>query len=695
MRRDGDSNSGYAALRRAYGHFAFNLPGNTGVSFNSVDKKYHLKPGEYYRCGVPCSKDPYEAFTRDNSGYGDAQLVFRRDRVITTFTMGNSLGQKTIPSLTTDPKVCSLDRKTVRNIGDAKYTIESLRYGNGYCEVQYLPLKSQGNFTPKDFQRITMREHPERYHPKELWKKWANEGVDIYYIDRNNQKAVLYMKGKPQITHEEARKLLDGYKSELALIFRDAVKTSNKDISVVGIQEKMKNGDYIGALDDYQKYMEIEARKQKIIDLIPDIDKHHKNFTIDELEAAHRAIKAKIDYMDNTFKARNTPDEVLRKWSEEIDKAENPGKYKHGAKRFPTWEVAKEAYVRRRNELVYEFHKTKIDGDLLALRNSGSKNKVFLMKMSEIEGKVKAGEWSVVEDMIEDARAILKKTGEVVLKIGESSKIVFGSDEFVQAKRDAAKWFKNPDVRAAYKAADDYMTKYAQDMWKNLTDEEKHILWLYSDGSKYINEEMLGMYGLKCISPFDGTARNGLADANVITSIIEKSPALKESMWMQSGKSADAFRAIFGVDIRSVNDLASLVGREGTNKIFSSCHASSDGYFTKGGNTGVRNEIIMSIYMPAGTKGIYMEPFASYGDNLRWKKGLSWTGKKRKEAPSDQVEYLLQRGARFKITKAYFKDGRWYVDVDLIEQASVDALDDTIPGLMNRPSRISRKPTLI
>ena len=254
LQRNGDTNTGYAATRRSYGHFAFDLPGNPGIGFSKIPKQYHLKPGEYYRCGVPCSKDPYEAFVRDNSGYGDAQLVFRRDRIITTFTMGNSLSQETIPSLTSDPKVCSFDGKYVRNYKNKEYTIESLRSGNGYCEVQYLPLKSQGNFTPKDFERITLKNHPEQYHKKELWEKWANEGVDIYYIDYKSQKAILYMKGKSQMTNAEAKVKLEGVKKELDELFNDEARFSNKDVSIKAIQDKMKKGDYLGALEDYEKY---------------------------------------------------------------------------------------------------------------------------------------------------------------------------------------------------------------------------------------------------------------------------------------------------------------------------------------------------------------------------------------------------------------------------------------------------------
>lgn len=700
LQRDGDFNTGYAGERRWYGHFAFDLEGHDGTGGDGhytkhIPKKYHLKPGEYYRCGVPCSKDPYEAFVRDNSGYGDAQLVFRRDRIITTFTMGNSLSQNTIPSLTTDPKVCSLDDKTVRHINSKKYTIENLREGYGYVEVQYLPRKSQGNFTPRDFKRITLKKHPEDYLPETVWQKWANEGVDIFYIDKKAGKAILYKKGKPLMTAEEAKKQLEGMQTELDNMFNNEATLSNKDVSIKAIQESIKNGDYLNAYEELEKYKSIEERKKKLLGLIPDADKWHKQFTIEELEGAHKAIVAKLDYMDNTFKARNTPDEVLNKWKEEIDKAEHPEKYKTGAKRFSTWEVSQRAYKRRYNELVYEYHKPKIESDLSSLRGFLTKDKAFSAKLADIEAKAKSGEWADVEMLINDAQNIMKNLGVKIIKLGDSTEIKFSAAEFTQAKRDLAKWFKDEnDWQKAYNDADRYMQQYTREMWKNLSEEEKLVLWCYSDGSQYINKEILGEYQMYYVDP-NGRRRNGLEDANTLTSIIEKAPALKEAMWMQSGKSQKAFEAIFDVDISNVSDLQSLVGREGYNSLFSSCHSAANGYFVKGGNTGVDNSVVLSIYMPKGTKGAYMEPFASYGDSLRWKDGLKYKGGVVKEDASNQVEFLLQRGAKFKITKAYKKGGKWYVDVDLIEQTAVEALDTTMKNTLYRSDRPQRKPTLM
>lgn len=689
--------TGYDINRMHYGHFAYDLDGHTGTGgrYVRIDKKKQLAYGDYYRCGVPVNKDLATAFIDDNSGYGDAQIIFRRDRVVTTFTMGNSLGNNTIPSLTCDPKVVSLDGKSVRNWRDGKYTVERIRAGNDYVELQYLPLNGSKGIMPRDMKSITLKLHPERYHPKALWEKWSQEGVDIYYIDGG--KAKLYIKGKPLITEAEAKLQIDGM-VDVKEWLKDKAKFTTKDFSVDALEQKLKNGEYIDALADIEKARELEKRANALKDLIPDVEDWNKKFTISELEAAHKAIQDKITWMETQFPNRMDGDEVIGKWLKEMEYARDPSLNSRSrvSTPYPTWEIAYKAYNRKRNEAIYKFRKASIDDNISRLRAFKTKDKDFLFKVKKLEGKIDLEEWADVEELIaelkDDMLDLQSNNIERVLNIGESRRVKFSKEDFTQAKKDAAKWFSNPDIDKAFKEADDYMSKYAQDMWKNLTTEEKHILWLYSDGSQYINQEMLGTYCLRMKSAIDGTIRNGLADANVLTSILDKAPALKESMWMQSGKTTESIRAMFGIDLSRTSDLTSIIGKEGKSNLFMSCHSAKNGAFTVGTHTGTPNDVVLSIFMPKGTKGAYMEPFASYGDNIRWKEGFDWTGTKRKTAPSNQVEFLLQRGAKFRITNAYQKGGKWYIDVDLIEQSACEALKTDIPMFNYRREREIKNP---
>lgn len=710
LQTNGGHEDDYDKGRRYYGHFAFNVPGydkSYGGDMrdngnHAIPKKNNIGDGEYYRCGVPCSTDPYEAFVRDNSGYGDLQMVFRKDRVVTTFTYGNSLRTDCIPSLTRSPRMCSIDNRTFANWKDQKYTIERAREGanggwNDYIELQYLPLKGQKNFTPRDFKRIVFADHPSTYGiADDVLEKWAKEGVDVYYIDKKNKKAVLFKKGKPLITQAEAKEKLEAMKSELDQWIKEPGKFESKDISLASVSKLLKGNDYISAYTEVEnvknQMQALKKRADAVRALIPDVDEWNKKFTMDEIETAHTEIAKFKNWFETKYPHKGIEGKEVAKLKAQMDSAQTDD----AKKKYKTWQIARDAYKRMYDEKIYQFRKNGIDSNISALNAFKTKDKNFLAMVNDINDLASKGAWSDVETLITQAKdqmlILQQNNGQRVLKIGESSVVKFSQSEFTQAKRDAAKWFKNKDIVKAYKEADDYMSKYAQEMWKGLTDEEKHVLWLYTDGSQYINQEMLGTYVLQVESPIDHSLRNGIADANVLTSIIDKAPALKEAVWMQSGKTRGALGSMFGIDLNRVSDLDSLVGLEGTNNLFMSCHAASDGFFIKGGNTGASNDVIMSIYMPEGTKGAYMEPFASYGDDLRFKDGYGWTGTKRKCAPSDQVEFLLQRGARLKITKAYYKDGKLHVDVDLIEQPGVSALDESMFDARYRMKREIKSP---
>lgn len=705
-----------------YGYENWVLTGRYASQSSHRKLEKGWKKSDYYRCGIPMPKDMQEGWDKIGTCcYGDAHVRFRKDKVITTWTKENSLGGNCMMSLTCDPKVTSLDRKW---FGGKFGSIDEFQGDwSNYVEIQYYTPKNQklsfehmeSVIFPKNPETIQFKKMNRPWTEKEDSTRWYREftygdakynkmvldtmtakGVDIYYVDTKG-KVQLYRKGRPLITEAEAKLQIDEM-SDVKDWLKDKVKFSTKDFDVDILEQKLKRGEYIDALADIEKARELEKRANALKDLIPDVEDWNKKFTISELEAAHKAIQDKITWMETQFPNRMDGDEVIGKWLKEMEYARDPSLNPRSrvSTPYPTWEIAYKAYNRKRNEAIYKFRKASIDDNISRLRAFKTKDKDFLFKIKKLEGKIDLEEWADVEELIaelkDDMLDLQSNNIERVLNIGESRRVKFSKEDFTQAKKDAAKWFSNPDIDKAFKEADDYMSKYAQDMWKNLTAEEKHILWLYSDGSQYINQEMLGTYCLRMKSAIDGTIRNGLADANVLTSILDKAPALKESMWMQSGKTTESIRAMFGIDLSRTSDLTSIIGKEGKSNLFMSCHSAKNGAFTVGTHTGTPNDVVLSIFMPKGTKGAYMEPFASYGDNIRWKDGFDWTGTKRKTAPSNQVEFLLQRGAKFRITNAYQKGGKWYIDVDLVEQSACEALKTDIPMFNYRREREIKNP---
>ena len=743
----------YHKERNGYARWAY-----TPYDTQSGTSEWLWKPGEYYRCAaVLDGNDPTHWYTDLNSGYGggkgrNVMILFRNDRVVTTFTAHNSLGSSDIPSLTCDPKVVSLDRRGIDDVDAPEYnSVSQIKQGR-YLEAQVFPFKSRnGVLGANEIKAIILPEHPNKIlgASKGIWDKWYEAHVDIYYYDRSKGKVELYRAGKLDETPEERAKRIEARNkkrisdrnkalkeqgltptekikqllAERAKMTADARKNAqmlidvaesieNADLSFGVLRKKMNDGNYYGAKIEAERlraeYKKIQARKDAIRDLIPDVDKYHKRFTIKELEETYKVVKNQIKFYEQKYGG-----DLNRLLSKLIDQREytiDPTQFSYGKgkTRHKLWEVARDGYIVRTKQVVAEIRRKKAVDALNELEKFKTTSTVFKKILKDAKVLIDANDFKAAMKKIEEGnlkRMALetKKLSSTVKKLGESSRVIFDSDVFTKAKKDAAKWFSKKEYGTAleaFKACDDYMSQYAEEMWKTLSKEEKMILWLYTDGSKYISEEMLGTYCLQIKSAIDGSLRNGLADANVITSIIEKAPAIKDDMWMQSGKSIGAFNAIFDTRIDSARwvnetELKSLIGKEGRSDIFMSCHGARSGAFTKNTNTGSANDVILSIYMPQGTKGIYCEPFASFGDERNpGKRGIrafDWDGKKRQDLPSDQVEWLLQRGSKFRITKAYKANGKIYIDVDLIEQLPMDALDDSLFDSRYRSIRTYRK----
>lgn len=694
-----------------------------------VKSKYtgpQLDRSEYEKYGHLLPKDKVEGLREHKTHYGDVQVRFKKDKVCPTWTYDDSLGCQYQPSLCCDPKIESFDGAFSQGLSKSDFSSLAKLENKGMSS--YIELQYHGQLGVDAIESITFPKNPITYNlcSEKTLKGFANSGARIFYIENGKEKEMFFETAeerRKRILEEAKRRhakrdaalakmgmtkedkiqaLLKARAEEQAMAMVDVqMFLANKEEILCAditeeyfkkIEKKLASGNYLGA----RKACEEIAAQAEILDSrlnslanIHDAQKWNKKFTFAELESADKEIGKKLKWLDTKYEGRDDPDRLIAKLAKEADYVEHPEKLKADATRYKTWEVAKEAYQRKRDEVIYKFRKDIIDTDIAELEAFKTADKEFRKYVTELKSLVKEERWGAVEETITKAKNRMidldsSTAGTKALKIGESSKIAFSAEEFAKAAKDAAKWFKAKGktaaaMRKAYKEADDYMSQYAEAMWSKLTQEEKHVLWLYTDGSSYINEEMLGTYCLRVKSWIDGSFRNGIADANVLTSIIEKAPALKEGVWMQSGKSESAFKAIFGKDISRV-DLQDLVGTEGKSNLFMSCHAARDGAFTKGTMTvGGGNNVILSVYLPKGTKGAYVEPLASYGDSKRGEEGLKWDGKKRKDEPSDQVEFILQRGSHFRITKAEYdkKTGKWYIDVELTEQEACRALKTT------------------
>ena len=102
------------------------------------------------------------------------------------------------------------------------------------------------------------------------------------------------------------------------------------------------------------------------------------------------------------------------------------------------------------------------------------------------------------------------------------------------------------------------------------------------------------------------------------------------------------------------------------------------GFFSMGSAKGQgfsSNPIIMNIFAPKGTKMIYMEPFSHYGAEIHDPNGhlfgMNWDGVRKQTGFGSELETLLQQGTKFRITKVEKTRGTLYVDLDVIEQGTL------------------------
>ena len=192
--------------------------------------------------------------------------------------------------------------------------------------------------------------------------------------------------------------------------------------------------------------------------------------------------------------------------------------------------------------------------------------------------------------------------------------------------------FKRADVAENGLEADNRYRANAAKVWQGCTDQQKSDLFEYtSSGHRKINSAL----------------RGGEADdyyvaqkVNNITEVLDKSVIPKDSIFFR-GISKRAAEKMFGLPGGYLSDQheenMSMVGRIGTDNGFMSCGAAR--------GTGFEDDVRLEIFAPAGTKGLYCEPFSAHGLGS----GMGWNGKASQDDFSNECEMLLQRGCTVQV----------------------------------------------
>lgn len=147
--------------------------------------KDQLSRHEYEKYGNLLDHDILRSITHNTAtGYGNVEVRFKKDKVIATWTAGDSLGCTYQPSLVSDPRSCSFDDlyKTP-NSGNIQ-TDDLVKFKRDHIS-RYLELQFHGDLTVDCVESLTYPyDLTESRYSRHLAiaKKWKAAGAKIYYI---------------------------------------------------------------------------------------------------------------------------------------------------------------------------------------------------------------------------------------------------------------------------------------------------------------------------------------------------------------------------------------------------------------------------------------------------------------------------------------------------------------------------------
>lgn len=334
--------------------------------------------------------------------------------------------------------------------------------------------------------------------------------------------------------------------------------------------------------------------------------------------------------------------------------------------KYPTWAVSQKAYIKQLGIVEDKIYWQNTVNEFLDASSFQTKSQPYLDLVSKLQTAIHKKDKTVAQQTMLDIkkkREQLDKAAAQRAKKKGSKPVTFKDEDYSKERKDAALWTTSKDKMGKFdrEPADRYFRKYAENDWKKWTQNEKEVAYNYTSGSSYINEPLYTTY-YSTKYGIHGEIRNSWNDINTLTSMIDKTKPFDRDVWLNRGASAGEFFGKFGKDLDIYrSNPEKLIGLTGVQKPFMSTgHTKSWGFVDDGEEATAR--VVYNIYCPKGTKGIYTEPYSAFGTG-----GIGWDGKT-KTPIRNEVEVILQRGCKFRVTKAEYKNGQWFIDLDLIEQ---------------------------
>lgn len=408
------------------------------------------------------------------------------------------------------------------------------------------------------------------------------------------------------------------------------------DIDTGPLATLLEGGDVKAILSEAKA---LAAKGKEILGLkyIDDPMKVARQYSAADAKLVNESVEKKIATWTSEGKYSTLADQK-KKLEFEIDWIGKTQKYE-------TWKVAQDAYKRQ-----LAIVETAIEKEAIVESVS---NALKLQTTSKVFATLKT-EWEALLANPKTTNAEFKVKAEEINKrykklLADRKKSLNTADAYSQARKDAAMWTDDP------KEADKRVRSKCGKVWKGATELEKDAAYGYTAGSSYINEPLRGQRYIPYDKATTLKAQRSQSHIEALTDLIERSE-YDFDMWLQRGVDYNGARGLLGVDLYSANP-QTLVGKVVTEKAFSSCGMAKGAGFDS-------RPVIYNIYCPKGTKMLYCEPFSAFGNGS----GRAWDGVAKQSSIGYEAEILLQQGTTFRITKAEYSGGKWFIDMEVIAQ---------------------------
>lgn len=423
------------------------------------------------------------------------------------------------------------------------------------------------------------------------------------------------------------------------------------DVDTTALAEALKHPDLSAIM--------LEARKLKTIGkgiyslgYIDNPMEVAKKFSLADAKAVNKAVADKLAQWDSL-----SLEQQLKKLNFEAYDFLG-GNYHNVQQKYPTWQVSQQAYVKQIGIVQDKIDWKAIKDSYADLSKFSTKSKPYQSLIAQLENAINGNDKAMAQQTIAELNARKESIEKAAAKRKSKVKDVkFKDSDFTQERKDAAKWFIHSSD------ANDYFFDNAVDMWKFASSNEKAAMYQYTAGSSYITEPLRAIkgyyhyYGSRL-----SEAEKHIAD---MTQYIARS-TLKDDVWVKRDEISAFVNYRFGLsDLDAyISDPSKLVGKVGTDDSFMSCGNCRNTNFGS-------KPVCLNIYCPKGTQMTYAEPFSAFGsshDNGDYCPGKKWNGTS-KPTTTGENEIILQRGTKFRITKAEYTNGKWYIDMEVLEQS--------------------------